>query len=234
MRNFYSVQFQQKAALHHLLIKSPHLSCLHISDWSILLSRRNLLSLSRRLKEMCRMCGISASDTPSILSVCLVAMEPQGSFVIMPGTTCAHHVDYEYDVLSLSCSVRLLNWPLWRSAFSVSSRVRVAWWMAATNHKHIRLLVQSRLMVETLVYLSLVNHCLSDPHRSRFNDGEPDRWVYFGGLKLGEVSVIMPGLCRVMLSGEHHLLGKLSKRKLNLWQKTEQVLRQCCYSICML
>lgn len=31
------------------------------------------------------MCGISAADTPSILSACLVAMEPQGSFVIMPG-----------------------------------------------------------------------------------------------------------------------------------------------------
>ncbi|XP_067113442.1 mediator of RNA polymerase II transcription subunit 13a [Osmerus mordax] len=55
-----------------------------LKDWSILLSRRNLQSLSRRLKEMCRMCGISASDTPSILSACLVAMEPQGSFVIMP------------------------------------------------------------------------------------------------------------------------------------------------------
>ncbi|KAK6317162.1 hypothetical protein J4Q44_G00125620 [Coregonus suidteri] len=55
-----------------------------LRDWSILLSRRNLQSLSRRLKEMCRMCGISASDTPSILSACLVAMEPQCSFVIMP------------------------------------------------------------------------------------------------------------------------------------------------------
>ena len=54
-------------------------------DWTFLLSRRNLQSLSRRLREMCHMCGISASDTPSILSVCLVAMEPQGSFVIMPG-----------------------------------------------------------------------------------------------------------------------------------------------------
>ncbi|KAJ3590129.1 hypothetical protein NHX12_008083 [Muraenolepis orangiensis] len=53
-------------------------------DWSILLSRRNLQSLSKRLKETCKMCGISAADTPSILSACLVAMEPQGSFVIMP------------------------------------------------------------------------------------------------------------------------------------------------------
>lgn len=31
------------------------------------------------------MCGISAADSPSILSACLVAMEPQGSFIIMPG-----------------------------------------------------------------------------------------------------------------------------------------------------
>lgn len=56
-----------------------------VPDWSILLSRRNLQSLSKRLKETCRMCSISAADTPSILSACLVAMEPQGSFVVMPG-----------------------------------------------------------------------------------------------------------------------------------------------------
>ena len=60
--------------------------CSHLlPDWSILLSRRNLQSLSKRLKETCKLCGISAADTPSILSACLVAMEPQGSFVIMPG-----------------------------------------------------------------------------------------------------------------------------------------------------
>lgn len=55
-----------------------------LKDWSCLLSRRNLQSLSKRLKDTCRMCGISAADSPSILSACLVAMEPQGSFVIMP------------------------------------------------------------------------------------------------------------------------------------------------------
>lgn len=75
-------------------------------DWSILLSRRNLQSLSRRLKEMCRMCGISASDTPSILSVCLVAMEPQGSFFIMPGRVCAHH---EHPILVRVKSVVLME-----------------------------------------------------------------------------------------------------------------------------
>lgn len=31
------------------------------------------------------MCGISSADSPSILSACLVALEPQATFVIMPG-----------------------------------------------------------------------------------------------------------------------------------------------------
>ncbi|MGH0154281.1 UNVERIFIED_CONTAM: hypothetical protein FKN15_060300 [Acipenser sinensis] len=55
-----------------------------LKDWSILLGECSLQSISRQLKETCRMCGISACDTPSILSACLVAMEPQGSFVVMP------------------------------------------------------------------------------------------------------------------------------------------------------
>lgn len=67
-----------------------------VSDWSILLSRRNLQSLSKRLKETCRLCGISAADTPSILSACLVAMEPQGSFVIMPGKKKKNRVNMVY------------------------------------------------------------------------------------------------------------------------------------------
>ncbi|MGH0178831.1 UNVERIFIED_CONTAM: hypothetical protein FKN15_078417 [Acipenser sinensis] len=55
-----------------------------LKDWSILLGECSLQSISRQLKETCRMCGISACDSPSILSACLVAMEPQGSFVVMP------------------------------------------------------------------------------------------------------------------------------------------------------
>lgn len=74
-----------------------------LPDWSILLSRRNLQSLSRRLKEMCRMCGISASDTPSILSVCLIAMEPQGSFFIMPGRVCEHLSSVRAGKTALKC-----------------------------------------------------------------------------------------------------------------------------------
>lgn len=67
--------------VHSLICGLQHF----LKDWSILLSRRNLQSLSRRLKEMCRMCGISSADSPSILSACLVALEPQATFVIMPG-----------------------------------------------------------------------------------------------------------------------------------------------------
>ncbi|XP_072227786.1 mediator of RNA polymerase II transcription subunit 13-like isoform X2 [Leuresthes tenuis] len=55
-----------------------------LKDWSSLLGEHSLHSIGRQLKEACRMCGISASDSPSILSACLVAMEPQGSLVIMP------------------------------------------------------------------------------------------------------------------------------------------------------
>lgn len=54
-------------------------------DWSSLLGEHSLQSIGRQLREACRVCGISAADSPSILSACLVAMEPQGSFVIMPG-----------------------------------------------------------------------------------------------------------------------------------------------------
>uniref|UniRef100_A0AAQ5YRV8 Mediator of RNA polymerase II transcription subunit 13 n=1 Tax=Amphiprion ocellaris TaxID=80972 RepID=A0AAQ5YRV8_AMPOC len=55
-----------------------------LKDWSSLLGEHSLHSIGRQLREACRLCGISAADSPSILSACLVAMEPQGSFVIMP------------------------------------------------------------------------------------------------------------------------------------------------------
>ncbi|PNI57810.1 MED13L isoform 10, partial [Pan troglodytes] len=55
-----------------------------LKDWSILLGECSLQTISKKLKDVCRMCGISAADSPSILSACLVAMEPQGSFVVMP------------------------------------------------------------------------------------------------------------------------------------------------------
>uniref|UniRef100_A0A672IUR7 Mediator of RNA polymerase II transcription subunit 13 n=1 Tax=Salarias fasciatus TaxID=181472 RepID=A0A672IUR7_SALFA len=55
-----------------------------LKDWSSLLGEHSLHSVGRQLREACRLCGISAADSPSILSACLVAMEPQGSFVVMP------------------------------------------------------------------------------------------------------------------------------------------------------
>ncbi|KAM6902172.1 mediator of RNA polymerase II transcription subunit 13-like [Xenentodon cancila] len=55
-----------------------------LKDWSSLLGEHSLHSIGRQLKDACRLCGISAAESPAILSACLVAMEPQGSFVIMP------------------------------------------------------------------------------------------------------------------------------------------------------
>ncbi|XP_067340064.1 mediator of RNA polymerase II transcription subunit 13-like isoform X2 [Channa argus] len=55
-----------------------------LKDWSSLLGEHSLHSIGRQLREACRICGISAADSPTILSACLVAMEPQGSLVIMP------------------------------------------------------------------------------------------------------------------------------------------------------
>ncbi|XP_074546279.1 mediator of RNA polymerase II transcription subunit 13-like isoform X2 [Halichoeres trimaculatus] len=55
-----------------------------LKDWSSLLGEHSLHSVGRQLREACRICGISAADSPAILSACLVAMEPQGSFVVMP------------------------------------------------------------------------------------------------------------------------------------------------------
>ncbi|KAM9820437.1 mediator of RNA polymerase II transcription subunit 13-like [Neosynchiropus ocellatus] len=55
-----------------------------LKDWSSLLGEHSLQSIGRQLRDACRMCGISAADSPSILSACLVALEPQGSLVIMP------------------------------------------------------------------------------------------------------------------------------------------------------
>uniref|UniRef100_A0A803SRM5 Mediator of RNA polymerase II transcription subunit 13 n=1 Tax=Anolis carolinensis TaxID=28377 RepID=A0A803SRM5_ANOCA len=100
-----------------------------LKDWSCLLSRRNLQSLSKRLKDMCRMCGISAADSPSILSACLVAMEPQGSFVIMPDSVSTGSVFGRSTTLNMQTSQ--LNTPQDTSCthilvFPTSASVQVA------------------------------------------------------------------------------------------------------------
>ncbi|CAF99193.1 unnamed protein product, partial [Tetraodon nigroviridis] len=55
-----------------------------LKDWSSLLGEHSLHSVCRQLREACRMCEISAAESPTIVSACLVAMEPQGSLVVMP------------------------------------------------------------------------------------------------------------------------------------------------------
>lgn len=63
----------------------PLIYCLPGLDWSSLLGEHSLHSVGRQLREACRMCEISAAESPTIVSACLVAMEPQGSLVVMPG-----------------------------------------------------------------------------------------------------------------------------------------------------
>uniref|UniRef100_A0A8C4WU81 Mediator of RNA polymerase II transcription subunit 13 n=1 Tax=Eptatretus burgeri TaxID=7764 RepID=A0A8C4WU81_EPTBU len=76
-----------------------------LRDWSMLLGRRSLQSLSLRLKETCRqLCGISAADSPVILSACLVAIEPQGSFFIMPDSVSTGSVFGRSTTLNLQTS----------------------------------------------------------------------------------------------------------------------------------
>lgn len=77
--------FPGECWLCQLCMSSVLPRCFSLADWSILLGECSLQTISKQLKEVCRMCGISAADSPSILSACLVAMEPQGSFVVMPG-----------------------------------------------------------------------------------------------------------------------------------------------------
>ena len=56
-----------------------------LKGWSNLLSRKSLAQASKTLKEMCKQCAyLFPSDAPCILSACLVALEPDSSFRIMP------------------------------------------------------------------------------------------------------------------------------------------------------
>ncbi|KAJ8346902.1 hypothetical protein SKAU_G00283030 [Synaphobranchus kaupii] len=100
-----------------------------LKDWSVLLGEHSLQSISRQLREACRMCGISASDSPSILSACLVAMEPQGSFVVMPDAVTMGSVFGRSTALNLQTSQ--LNTPQDASCthilvFPISATTQVA------------------------------------------------------------------------------------------------------------
>lgn len=116
------------------------------------------------------MCGISASDTPSILSVCLVAMEPQGSFIIMPGTRCAHEEDYKYTyypILTYSSHLSSISLPS-KAALMCSCLCVCVCVCGVIDGSSIlqcvSLLVQSRLIAGKIIYLFLMKHYLSDAH----------------------------------------------------------------------
>ncbi|KAG7169044.1 Mediator of RNA polymerase II transcription subunit 13-like [Homarus americanus] len=56
-----------------------------LKGWSSLLSRKSLTQASKNLKEMCKQCAyLFPGDAPCILSACLVSMEPDSSFRMMP------------------------------------------------------------------------------------------------------------------------------------------------------
>ncbi|XP_067261608.1 mediator of RNA polymerase II transcription subunit 13-like isoform X1 [Chanodichthys erythropterus] len=100
-----------------------------LKDWSVLLGEHSLHSIGRQLREACRMCGLSAADSPSILSACLVSMEPQGSFVVMPDAVTMGSVFGRSTALNLQTSQ--LNTPQDASCthilvFPTSSTTQVA------------------------------------------------------------------------------------------------------------
>ncbi|XP_062844613.1 mediator of RNA polymerase II transcription subunit 13-like [Trichomycterus rosablanca] len=100
-----------------------------LKDWSLLLGEHSLHAVSRQLREACRMCSISAADSPSILSACLVSMEPQGSFVVMPDAVTMGSVFGRSTALNLQTSQ--LNTPQDASCthilvFPTSSTTQVA------------------------------------------------------------------------------------------------------------
>lgn len=89
-RKFHSQRNVLECSIYYAFVMAAETLCdcdVSFLDWSILLGECSLQTISKRLKDVCRMCGISAADSPSILSACLVAMEPQGSFVVMPGNS---------------------------------------------------------------------------------------------------------------------------------------------------
>ncbi|KAK2911437.1 hypothetical protein Q8A67_003570 [Cirrhinus molitorella] len=100
-----------------------------LKDWSVLLGEHSLHSIGRQLREACLMCGLSTADSPSILSACLVSMEPQGSFVVMPDAVTMGSVFGRSTALNLQTSQ--LNTPQDASCthilvFPTSSTTQVA------------------------------------------------------------------------------------------------------------
>lgn len=56
-----------------------------LKGWSWLLSKQNLLKASKQLKDICEQCSLMHPHTvPSILSACLVTLEPDSNLRVMP------------------------------------------------------------------------------------------------------------------------------------------------------
>jgi mediator of RNA polymerase II transcription subunit 13 len=57
-----------------------------LKGWSYLLSKSNLAKASKYLKEICKQCQVMSGTqaVPSIWSACLVTLEPDSSFRVMP------------------------------------------------------------------------------------------------------------------------------------------------------
>lgn len=56
-----------------------------LKGWSWLLSKQNLLKASKQLKDICEQCSLMyPHSVPSILSACLVTLEPDSNLRVMP------------------------------------------------------------------------------------------------------------------------------------------------------
>ncbi|XP_013416581.1 mediator of RNA polymerase II transcription subunit 13-like isoform X2 [Lingula anatina] len=56
-----------------------------LKGWSGLLSRKSLLRASKQMRDICDQCSVlSNNDYPCILSACLVSMETQSTFLVLP------------------------------------------------------------------------------------------------------------------------------------------------------
>lgn len=56
-----------------------------LKGWSWLLSKQNLLKASKQLREICKQCSLMYPNAvPSILSACLITLEPDSNLRVMP------------------------------------------------------------------------------------------------------------------------------------------------------
>lgn len=77
---------------------------IYILGWSWLLSRKALMKASRHLKESCSQCSLlyQKSDVPSVVSACLVSLEPDSSLRLM---TDQFTPDERFSQASVACQL---------------------------------------------------------------------------------------------------------------------------------